>query len=213
MKAIVWVFSALALLLINAAWIWRLDQLSTDHNQTMTENRNRYIQTNRELYLMNRAWELSLKSSGQPLPAKISASSDDGISGDLRDFIGSSKKLILVVSDHNCSTCVDQLLFMVKNEIPELNRERILILFSADGKTRSQWRQRQRILTGSKFLEIPDKCLGMPMDSLEIPYFFISGPDYLAGQTFTPYPTLDAQTREYLKEISNRYLKETYHAY
>lgn len=171
----------------------------------MNDNRNRFIQANRELYLMNRGWEFTMRSNDQPLPESVWVQPEKGIAADLSNYIGQSKKLILVLSDRHCSTCVDQLLFTLKNEIAEINRDNLLILFSIQESTHEQWTHRQKILTGVEFLEIRDKSLHLPMDSLDIPYFFITGPEHLANLTYTPYPSLEVQTKEYLNLIEQRY--------
>jgi hypothetical protein len=206
MKAKFWLLSGFALLIINFAWIWRFDRNNKEYSQKLNDNRNRFIEANRELYLMNRGWEFGIKSNDQPLPQAIRVESPEGIESDLNSHIGDSRKLVLVLSDRHCSTCVDQLLFTIKNEIPEINRDKLLILFSVQGPTREQWIHRQKILAGTEFLEIRDRSLQLPLDSLEVPYFFMTGPEHLADLTFTPYPTLEAQTRQYLNLIEQRYL-------
>jgi hypothetical protein len=205
MKTKLWLLSAFVLVTVNLAWIWRLDQFNKEFNRRMSDNSNSFIQVNKELYLMNRGWEFSLRSNDQPLPSKIPAISANGGSQDLGDYIGNGRKLVLVLSDRHCSTCVEHLLFTLKNEVPEIKRDHLLVLFSAGEKTRPLWRHRQMILTGVQFLEIADQSLQLAVDSLEIPYFFVTGPEHLAGLSFTPYPSLEVQTREYLKEIKQRY--------
>lgn len=197
--------SVLVILIINLAWIWRFDQNNREYAQRMTDNRNRFIQANKELYQMNRGWEYTLRSNGQSLPEGLLVNPSTGISTDLNKHIGQSKKLILVLSDTHCAACVDQLLFTVKNEISEINRSKIIILYSIQGPTREQWAHRQKILTGVDFLEIREKILRMPMDSLEIPYFFMVGPEHVADLTYTPYPSLEVQTKKYLNLIEQRY--------
>lgn len=205
MKTRFWLLSIFILIVVNLAWIWRFDQNSKEYTQRMNENRNRFVQANRELYLMNRGWEFTMQSNDRALPEELAVKPGNGAVSDLNKYIGLSKKLILVLSDRHCSTCVDQLLFMIKNEIPEINRDNILVLFSVSSPTQDQWRHRKKILTGVEFLEISDKGLKLPMDSLEIPYFFMTGPERLADLTFTPYPSLEVQTKEYLKLIKQRY--------
>jgi len=148
-----------------------------------------------------------MKSNDKPLPEELWVQPRKGNISDLYEYIGEKKKLVLVLSDRHCSTCVDQLLFTVRNEIDAENRNNILILFSVTGSTRAQWTHRQKILTGVEFLEIRDKSLHLPMDSLEIPYFFMTGPEHLADLTYTPYPSLEVQTKEYLNLIEMRYFK------
>lgn len=206
MKAKYWLLSIFILLIINLAWIWRFDRNNKEYSERMTENRNRFFEVNRDLYLMNRGWEFAMKSNDQPLDDGIRAQPPEGIATNLFQFIGQSKKLILVLSDRHCSACVDQLLFTLKNEIQELYRSNLLVLFSVNGPTREQWNHRQKILTGTAFLEIQDRGLRLPLDSLEIPYFFMTGPEHLVSLAFTPYPSLDAQTRDYLNLIEQRFL-------
>jgi len=208
MKAKHWLLAILVLLIINLTWIWRMEQNSQEYTQRMTDTRNRFIEVNRELYLMNRGWEFTMKSNGQYLPDTIRARCSNGESADLRNFIGTGKKLVLVLSDRHCSTCIDQLLFMLKNEINERNRENLLILFSGHESTQEQWSYRKKIITGVEFLEIQDKSLQLPMDSLEIPYFFFSGPDHLTNLAYTPYPTLEDKTKQYLNLIEQRYFNQ-----
>ena len=205
MKAKFWFAFFFAILFINLAWIWRLDQNSKEQNIRMNDNRTRFIQTSRELYLMNRGWEFTMKSNDQPLPNNLWIRSFKGDSIILNKYLDDSKKLVLVLSDLHCSTCVDQLLFIVKNEIPEQFRHKVLVLFTVRGSTLQQWEHRQKILTGSDFLEIPDRSLHLPIDSLENPYFFITGPDNNAKLTYTPYPSLEYQTKAYLTMIKERY--------
>jgi hypothetical protein len=206
MKARFWLLGLIFLLLINAAWIWRLDQNNKENNLRMNDTRDRFIEANRELYLLNRDWRFSMKSNDKPLPFHLQVQSTDGKTSIIDKFLGSTKKLVLVLSDRHCSTCVDQLLLMVKTEIPEFYRNNILVLFSTEEQaSRVQWQHRKRILQGAEFLEIDDRSLNLPMDSLGNPYFFITGPDQIAGFAFTPYPSLEAQTKEYLGLIKERY--------
>jgi hypothetical protein len=205
MKARFWFLSILILLIINFAWVWRFDQNNKEYNQRMNDNRIRFVQTTKELHLMKRGWEITMKSNDRNLPEKVWVQPAKGLPMELKTYIGQSKKLVLVLSDRHCASCVDQLLFTVKNEIPENQRNILLILFSIEGPTRDKWNYRQKILSGVEFLEILDKSLQLPMDSLETPYFFMTGPEHLAGLTFTPYPALEVQTKEYLNMMQSRY--------
>lgn len=174
----------------------------------MNENRTRFVQTNRELYLMKRGWEFAMKTNDRLLPDNLWVKPLKGAESDLNSYTGESKKLVLVLSNRHCSSCIDQLLFTIKNEIPELNRNRILILFSEEEPTREQWNHRQKILPGARFLEIRDKSLLLPLDSLDIPYFFITGPQHFTGLTYMPYPSFEVQTKEYLNLIKQKYLTD-----
>lgn len=205
MKARFWVLMIFILLIINLAWIWRLDQNNREYSQRMNDSRSRFIQANQELYQMNRGWKFTIESNDHSLPQEILVQSPNRIPSNLFKHIGQSRKLVLVLSDRHCTTCVDQLLFTVKNEISGINRVHLLVLFSMQGPTREQWSTRQKILTGVEFLEIPDRSLQLPMDSLEIPYFFMTGPEHLAGLSYAPYPSLEVQTKDYLNIIERRY--------
>jgi hypothetical protein len=68
-----------------------------------------------------------------------------------------------------------------------------------------QWRYREKILAGARFIEIEDGSLNLPLDSLDIPYIFMTGPESIADLAFTPYPSLEAQTHKYLSTIRKRY--------
>lgn len=205
MKAKFWLLPLAVLIIVNIAWVLRFKQTGRDQNIRMNDSRSRLIQINRELYLMNRGWEFSLKSNDQSIPEDLWVQGYGESSDCLSDCVGESRKLVLVLSDSHCSSCVDQLLFMLKNEIAGKNRRNLLILFSKQGPTQDLWTNRQKILAGVDFVEIHEKSLHLPVDSLEIPYFFMVGPERMAGMTYTPYPSLEAQTKAYLSLIENRY--------
>lgn len=205
MKTKFWLVSVLVLIVINLTWVWRFEENNREYAMRMTDSRNRLIQSNRELYLMNRGLEFSLKSNDRHLPLQLIAQPTGGEPLNFDSFVGNSRKLVLVLSDRNCSSCVDQLLFLVRTEISEIYRKNLLILYSVQGPSGDQWLTRQKILAGVEFLEIPDRGLQLPMDSLEIPYFFMTGPERMAGLTFTPYPSLEEQTKDYLNLIEMRF--------
>lgn len=173
----------------------------------MNESRARYLEVNRELSTMNRGWRYTIRSNGQSLPQNVRVQAEDGTSSYLNAHIGLSGKLVLVASDRHCSSCVDQLLFTLKNEIAENNRNHILILFSEQHPSQGMWWQRKAILTGAEFLEISERGLHLPMDSLEIPYFFLTGAGLTANLTYAPFPSLEEQTKEYLTLIEDRFFK------
>jgi hypothetical protein len=205
MKASTWMPAATILILVNLAWIWRLDQLTRETNVRMSENRDRFITANRELYLLNRGMEFMLKTNDLPLPENFYRIEGMVNGRWFDDFRGSSKKLVLVVSDRCCSTCVDQLLFTIKAEISETDRHNLLILYSLSTNSGEEWNYRRKMLPGAVFTEVPDRCLNLPADSLDIPYFFVTGPERTADLTFTPYPSLEEQTRSYLNLVSQRF--------
>jgi len=201
-----WLVICLMLLLVNLAWIWRIDQNGKEYSQRINDSQNRYMQVNRELHLMKRGWDYSMRSNAQALPEGLKVDSGKGTGSYLSDQIGRGRKLILVLSDQHCSTCIDQLLFLVRNEIPAEQRHDVLILYSVSESAENHWDHRKKILTGVEFLKMEDSGLGLPMDSLGIPYFFITGPEHLAMMTHAPYPTLENQTKDYIKLMTHRYL-------
>ena len=95
MKARFWLLGLIFLLLINAAWIWRLDQNNKENNLRMNDTRDRFIEANRELYLLNRGWRFSMKSNDKPLPFHLQVQSTDGKTSIIDKFLGSTKKLVL----------------------------------------------------------------------------------------------------------------------
>jgi hypothetical protein len=205
MKIRFWLLSFIILMILNLAWLWRFNLNSREYGQRVNDHRSRYIQANKELYLLNRSWEFSVKSNERQLPDPVRVQSIAGESGSFVNYLNKSKKLVLVLSDRHCSTCIDQLLFLVKNEIPFLYRDRILVLFSAGEHSRGQWERRQKIFAGTDFLEIDDQSLNLPMDSLGSPYFFVTSREQAAMLSFAPYPALEAQTKEYLSLIKQKY--------
>lgn len=206
MKTRYWLVLSTILVVINLAWIWRIDKNSQEYNQRIDDTQNRFMQVNRELSLLKRGWDYSMMSDGQKIPADIKVRNQGGNINQLTDYIGLMKKLVLVVSDRHCSTCVDQLLFLIRNEIPAIQRNNILVLYSSGDKNHSQWEYRKKILTGVSFLEMEDFSLGLAMDSLDIPYLFMAGPERLATLSYAPFPSLESQTKDYLKLISIRHL-------
>jgi len=204
MKTQFWLLSLGALLVINIAWLYKTKHNNQLYNQRLTDSRAHYIEVNRELSQINKGCEYAIKTDHQVLSGSIRVKSLENASGMLDDYLGQSEKLILVVSDHHCSTCVDQILFLVKNEIAEQKRDQVLVLFSKESSSEEQWNHRQKILPGVQFLEIQYQSLRLPMDSLGIPYFFQAGIEHLVFQAFAPYPALELQTKGYLNEIDKR---------
>jgi hypothetical protein len=199
--------SILMLLAVNLAWIWRIDQADKENARRLTDSSNRYMEISRELYLMNHGWEYTILSNNMALPKPLLAKTIDGSVADFPECTRSGEKLVLVLSDRHCSTCVDQLLFTVKNEFPQLERDKIIVLFSSTGPSKEQWHYREKILDGVRFLEIADRSLHLPLDTLDIPYVFVTGPEHIADLTFTPYPTLESQTHKYLEMVRTRFFK------
>jgi hypothetical protein len=205
MKTRVWLPLIFLVLMINLTWVLKFDLNNKEYRRRMNDSHNKIIEMNRELSMMNRSWRYAIRSNGQHLPSTLQVQSKDGTSYILDNYLSLSEKLILVVSDRHCSSCVDQLLFTMKNEITGSKRDHLLILYSEQDHAYEKWRQRQAILTGVEFLEISGNGLQLPMDSLEVPYFLMAGADLTANLTYAPFPSLEEQTKEYLDLIANRF--------
>jgi len=160
--------------------------------------------SNHDYLMIRRAWMYSIASDAHSLTA-LSLVREHGSADRLRQVVGESEKLVLVVSDQHCDSCVDALLFCLKKNLNQLGRKNLLVLFGAGSGNRNLWESKQLILPEVPFLEIPDKGLGLPADSLHTPYFFVTGPELTTSMTFLPYPTREEHTEVYLNLIANRF--------
>ena len=191
-------------ILVNGAWIWKYHHTVEELSSRVGDARIRLEQTFNGFSFLSKAWKTGIESNAGSLDGSISLWSMDGRSSPLKQLLSQDKKLILFLSDSNCSSCVEKLLFLLSREKFAGIARHLLVLYSTDDETMKIWSQRQQILSRAKFFRVPEIGVKMPMD-LNHPVFFLSGPDLVAEHYYTIYPALDSLTEDYLSVISKRY--------
>jgi len=107
------------------------------------------------------------------------------------------------ISDLQCSSCVDFLLFQIRKlysdkEIPEL-----LILYSATDEKTILFPSRLRLMRHATFINIPEDVAISPLDDLRIPYLLSLNKEGEVLSTFLPENVEESIIEIYLKHATN----------
>lgn len=194
----------LSFIIINGAWIWKYHQTVQELSARLGDARIRLEQTFDEYSFLSKTWKTGIESNAGSLDGSLTLWSMDGRSSPLKQLLSQDKKLILLLSDSNCSSCVEKLLFLLNREKFVDIARHLLVLYSAEDETIKIWSQRQQILSRVRFFRVQEIGVKMHLD-LTHPVFFLSGPDLVAEHYYTIFPALDNLTEDYLAVIARRY--------
>jgi hypothetical protein len=193
-----------SILIVNGAWIWKYHQIVQELSSRVGDSRYRMEQLINGFSLMAKTWRTGIESNAKSLNGNLALWSMDGRTFQLSHLLSQDEKLILFLSDSNCSSCVEKLLFLLNSEKYCDLADHLLVLYIAEDETKRIWCQRQQILKRAKFFRFLDPGEKLPWDSNN-PVFVLSGPDLVAEHYYTVYPALDSQTEDYLAVIADRY--------
>jgi len=191
-------------ILVNGVWIWKYHQSVQELASRVGDARIRLERTFDEYSFLSKTWKTGMESNAGSLDGSLTLWSMDGRSSPLKQLLSDDKKLILLLSDSNCSSCVEKLLFLLNREKFADLADHLLVLYSAEDETIKIWSQRQQILCRAQFFRVQEIGVKMHLD-LNYPVFFLSGPDLVAEHYYTIYPALDNLTEDYLTVIAKRY--------
>ncbi len=116
---------------------------------------------------------------------------------------GPNPKLIVRITDHQCSTCVDQLLFSVKSAIDSIGLENVAILYSSSTQASLGLQYRRNILEQVVFVNLVNDAPLSEWDHLGLPYFILCDQDLL----FSPYIPIennDQYCKNYLTNLARK---------
>lgn len=110
--------------------------------------------------------------------------------------------LVLVLSSRQCSACVDQLLFQVRQTIPAEYADCLLVLRWGADLPVAVWEQRERMLGRGAFIDLGDRGTGLAADSTDLPYFFIWNDGSGIFSTHIHQPGREDLTDTYLRLVA-----------
>ena len=103
------------------------------------------------------------------------------------------------LSDLQCSSCVDYLLFQIKKLYSDKSVPKLLILYSASDERAILYPSRLRLLKHARFVKIPEDVLITPLDDLKIPYLLSINKEGKILSTFLPENAEESIISHYLK--------------
>jgi len=143
--------------------------------------------------LANRAWATSVSIPPRKIPIEcLGALSSDNI-------------LVVRLSDKQCSSCVDQLLFEIRKHLTDIGSDNLIVIYSSKKDHYINQQFRVRLLKPVEFIEIPDSLEVTPLDQFRIPYLFIVNGNGYVQASFLPYPANDKLTGVFLNHIANQF--------
>lgn len=107
------------------------------------------------------------------------------------------------ISDLQCSSCIDYVLFQLKKLLSDMHSEPLFVLYSAKNEKHIKHPFRIRLLSEAIFIRIPEDVEITPLDRINIPYLMTLGIDGNVQSTFLPYNASEENIEAYLNHISN----------
>lgn len=111
-------------------------------------------------------------------------------------------KLVFRYSELNCNVCVEKEVELLKKFIEEIGIQNMLMM--TNGRSSSYNGQFKRM---NQFdIEIYNvEDLGLKLDKINTPYYFVLDSDWKAKSVFVPSKSLPSQTRAYYDIIKDKY--------
>jgi hypothetical protein len=199
------ILSAIILLAVNLAWMVRCERGRKEQlvrAAGLMESSYRLDRDNKLIlsaYLNSAGSELSrLLSYQQVVDGEIQ-------SGILYDYIGTSSKLILLLSDRNCSTCIDDVLFRLKKVSFRIGVENILVAYIRFDSPETVWHQRSLIIPEIKFIELKEQDAITSGNVIDLPFLFLAGPSMKTDMAYIYLPSMDDPNEKYFEMVANRF--------
>ena len=195
------------LMLLNFTWIFSVLQKNgklKEHEASFREFRYR---SDRAFHLAQKGRMSALATDQQVLSDHLLIPLKKNHSISFREAIGRSARLVLFVSNTHCDSCVEEVLYQLKRSLTPEDHPQIMVVFYRGVSSPEFWWSRQMILPGAGFFEISQNGLGLPLDSLDAPYLFVSGPDLHTRMSFSPYPPQENELGVYLNLIIHQFFQ------
>jgi len=113
--------------------------------------------------------------------------------------------LIVRLSDNQCSSCIDQLLFEIRKYMKDIGPEKMVVMYSSKNDHQIIQAYRLRLLAQVKFIKVPIDVELTPLDQYRIPYFFLINDAGEVQTTFLPYPATEKFTGIFLNHIATQF--------
>ncbi len=197
---VVYVILCLSFVLLIAILFFANRKYKTNYLRGKQENKMIYS----KLLAINYSMKYCYKSFDNKLPDVLLEDSDHSKTS-LSKAINIDKKLVLVTTELNCEPCVNICLQHIKKFIEKVGKEKIIVLVSYDN-----FREFYNFIRISKLnckvYNLPVGALKMPVDSLNLPYLFITDSTLKASLVFSPIKNYDTPTQDYFKTVISQFL-------
>ena len=158
-----------------------------------------------ELLLKN--MKAQLASEGQSINVAMKIKGSDSNEILLGNVVGERPKLIFRFSELNCTTCVDSQFYMIKKYQQIVGASNIIILTSSNSERNAFLFNRDEHLQCPVY-SVPFDELGLPIEDLNIPYYFIVDKDLTAKLIHIPAKELPLFTDEYFSVLIKRFFRK-----
>ncbi|MCK5821235.1 MAG: hypothetical protein KAH17_05100 [Bacteroidales bacterium] len=123
------------------------------------------------------------------------------------DVLPPNGVLVVRLSDKQCSTCIDQLIFEIRKHLTDIGPDNLIVMYSSKRDHHINQQFRLRLLDPVKFISIPDSLELTPLDQFRIPYLFLINGAGDVQASFLPFPATTKYTSIFLKHIANQFNK------
>lgn len=130
--------------------------------------------------------------------------SSDLIPKDYTDQLPENGALVIRITDKQCSSCIDQLIFEIRKYLNEIGQKNLIVMYSAKKEKHIDQAFRQRLLKSVKFIKTPRDLELTPLDKYNIPYLFLIDGTGHVKASFLPYPATEKFTGIFLNHIANQ---------
>lgn len=162
-------------------------------NRIEADQKNIYLtKTLADAELTNLAWATSVSIPPRTIPIEC------------LEVLPSEGALIVRLSDDQCSSCIDQLLFEIRKHLADIGPDNLIVMYSSKRDRQINQGFRLRLLDPVKFINVPDNMEVTPLDQFRIPYLFLINASGEVQASFLPYPATEKFTGVFLKHIANQ---------
>lgn len=161
-------------------------------NNLKVEYNKRIIKRESAYHMLKEDIMLNYQNNGLQLPFS-EIEHQKNIDGHSLNDIISDKTLVVRLSQQNCEVCVNTLMSLLK----KANIKNVVFLVNYEV---------QHFLENLKlykvkgyFFKIGD--LGIPIESMNLPYMFVLNKDYIVNKIYVPHDSMTDQTLSYLKYV------------
>jgi peroxiredoxin len=113
--------------------------------------------------------------------------------------------LVFRYTDLNCDVCVEKSIEFINSYLEKIGTSNILVLSSYDNPRDLYTFKRLNKLKFKIYNLSNSKYLGLPIDELNVPYFFILAPDGLINCLYIPEKSMPQQSASYFETVYARY--------
>lgn len=201
-KEVQYVSALLLLFCLSLSVIWlminRIGQLKSSTGEAMQQ----IALLDRALLRVQSERGWCIATGSREVPMELSIETEDHSIVSLQEWLGDSMRLILFLSDQQCSSCIEQALFTLKTRLPVIGSENIRVIYTSESG-HSNWKHRRLILPGTPFGRIVTDGYDGWFEEVAFPLFFVTGQTPTAASPHLFQPSEDADNEYYLDQIAN----------